>query len=178
MSASPIVPPSDTERVEHLHSPPEPPALEHRVRLSRLQWIGVPLFALVPLLALAGIFDDRSIEIAREVGSLSVRAQVPQGLRQNRSGIVEVDLENRGDTPLAVEVAISPEYLEDCTAIDMAPPPYRAWAARLEPIAPGDRAQVRLEYEGERAGLHEGVIRVRDEHGAEVRMPIRTFVFP
>jgi hypothetical protein len=178
MSASPVVPAQDTERVERLHSPPEPPTIDHRIALTRVQRIGVPLLALVPILAVAGVFDDRSVVVEREVGSLSVRAEMPQGVRQNRSGIVEIDLENRGASPVSAEVAISPEYLVDCMEIDMTPSPYRAWATRTEPIAPGERAQVRLEYEGERAGLHEGVLRIRESRGDEVRIPIRTFVFP
>ena len=178
MSARAIVPAADTERVERVHAPPAPPEIPHRIRLSRLQWAGVPLLALVPVLALAGVFDDRSAVVEREVGSLSVRAELPQGVRQNRSGIIEIDLVNQGDAPVSAEVAISPEYLDACIEIDMTPAPHRAWTSRVDAIAPGQRAHVRLEFQGERAGLHQGVIRVREGRGEEIRIPLRTFVFP
>lgn len=172
-----FVPAADTERVERVHGPPAPPRIPHRIRLSRLQWAGVPLLALVPALAVAGVFDDRSVVVEREVGALSVRAELPQGVRQNRSGIVEIELANDGDVPASAEVAISPEYLDACIEIDMTPAPHRAWASRVDAIAPGQRARVRLEFQGERAGLHQGVIRVHEGRD-EIRIPLRTFVFP
>jgi len=176
--SAPVVPPADTERVERVHAPPEPPQIDHRIELSRLQWVGVPLLMIVPALALAGVFDPGSVVVRREIGSLAVRTDTPRSIRQNRAGIVEIELENRGDEPVGAEVAISPEYLADCVAIEMTPAPHRAWAARVARIAPGERARVHIELEGEGAGFHEGVIRVRESSGREARIPVRTFVFP
>lgn len=176
--ADTLVRPADDARVERTEAAPEAPPLRRRLRFSLLQRIAIPILAVLPALALAGVFDEDPIVVERTVGSLAMRAEIPQRIRQNRTAVVHVDLENRGSEPVSAVVALSPEYLEESIAIEMTPHPHRAWASRFDRIEPGARARVSLQYEGESAGMHEGVLRVVDGAGHEARVRVRTFVFP
>lgn len=160
---------------------PEPPPMQRRVRVRWQQAVGLALLAVGPIAALAGAIDEHEQTTTRAVGPLAVRVAHVDRVRQNRTGRVALELRHDGDEPVAVEVAISPEYFEGAHAVQTAPPPVRAWMTQLPRVEPGDRTRVEVEYEAEHPGWYEGTLRLRvrglrggDVH--EARVPLATYV--
>lgn len=161
--------------------PPEPPSMQRRMRVRWQQALGLAVLAIGPIAALAGALDEHEHFATRSVGPLSVHVSHVDRVRQNRYGRVNVELDNGGDAPLAIEVAISPEYFDGADSVQMTPPPVRAWATRLERLEPGEEVRVEIEYRAELGGWYEGTLRIRavglgDGSVHEERVPLATYV--
>lgn len=152
--------------------------MRQRLHLPALQWIGLPLMLVMPALALAGAFDPHTARSRTSLGELEIEIEASDRVRLHRSAGIEVEVRNTGARAAGAEVALSPELLEGAQAIDFVPSPHRAWAVRLDAIAPGEARRVVVEYEADAPGVHRGALHVRDDEGREVRAPLQTIVFP
>lgn len=159
--------------------PPQPPDTEARVRLSLAQRIGLPLMALVPVLALAGVFGERQARREDARGPLLISAQVPTRLRYRQRTTLELSVTNRGVATLNdVRVRIDSSYLDRFSNVSLSPSASPDGAVRFGSLRPKESVRLTVTLEGERTGaLHAAAI-VSDAEGDTARVALASIVFP
>jgi hypothetical protein len=158
--------------------PPDPPEVEARLRLSKPQLIGLPIMALLPILALAGVFGERwkTGEAASE--RLRVRVEYPTRFRARISKPLTVSVENTSSETLeSVEVEFDHSYLGNFSSVSFKPDGRDAYTVSLDGLRPHEPRHIHVELEAENFGRHKGSIIVRTD-GHSVSVPIQTTVFP
>lgn len=159
--------------------PPAPPAVPQKLRLSRAQWIGLPLIVVIPVLALAGVFGETVAERADRHGPLVARASVPVRIRYRQRMTLELNVENRGNQALTdVQVRIDSSYLDRFSGVSLSPAASPDGAIRLGPVRAREAIRVAVTLEGDRFGVTEATAHVTDAQGDTVRLPLATLVFP
>lgn len=163
--------------------PPEPPPFERRVRLERLQLIGVPLLALIPLAALFGVFGQRS-ESVRAVGDgVTLELRYPSLLRYKTALPFEATVHNSGAQPLSqVAVRIDDAWLSHFTRIDLMPQPERLTERHAEividELPPGAQRKVIGVFEAHDRGRHTGQASVAIGGRVAATAELSTLVLP
>jgi hypothetical protein len=163
---------------EEINEPPRPPGQDRRLELRPLQLIGFPVLALIPVLAMAGLFGESWTSVSARSASLGVLVEYPTRFRARLSKPVSVVVENRSTAVLdTVEVSFDSTFVDRFPAITFAPEPHDAYVVSLNNLKPREQRRVRLEIDGERVGRHRGrvVARTRDDSAA---VELRTVVFP
>ena len=61
--------------------PPQPPEIRRRIAFHRTQLIGVPLLAIIPVLALFGVFGTTTGEARAESAELQMQVRYPTRFR-------------------------------------------------------------------------------------------------
>jgi hypothetical protein len=158
--------------------PPQPPPMDRGPRLSRSQWIGLPIIAVIPVLAIFGVFGERRKSSEAESSGLRARVEYPTRLRAMSSKPMIVRVENRSSTPLdTVDVVFDPAYMEHFSAVAFIPPPRDAYTVSLLGLRSGETRIVHVDVQGERIGRHDGRIVVR-WRGDSIAVALGTTVFP
>jgi hypothetical protein len=156
------------------------------VRLGPLEWIGVPLLALLPVLALLGVLGPSNAEqaVAVPASDLLVELSYPSRLRHKGDGEMRVLVHNTGSAPRrGLLLGLDQNYLERFGRVQSLPPSQSmvsgALRIALPPLAGGESASVRLMLEAGDWGRLPGWIELGDERGtALTRMEFRTLVLP
>jgi hypothetical protein len=160
------------------HEPPKAPEIDRRVRLARTQMIGMPIIALVPLLAMLGMFGERWNSEQASGTRLSATVEYPTRFRAKLGKPLTVHVENRSATAIdSVELEIDSSYVEQFAVTNFVPSPHDAHVVALGSIPPGEARRVRIELEGTRSGRHRGRVVVRAP-GDSVSFALTTIVFP
>jgi hypothetical protein len=141
--------------------PPQPPPIERRTRLGRVQKIGMPLLALIPVAALLGVFGPGEATSRAAAGELSIEVRYPSLLRHKTSQPFELTVTNRGATPaLGVAARIDEAWLSSFGAVEVRPQPQRLDARHAEfalgDLAPGAVRKVSGRLEAGDPGRHTG----------------------
>lgn len=161
-------------------APPQPRAgTPPRIRLTALQRVGLPLLALVPLLAMGGLFGERRDMLAAADGSLLVRAHVPTRFRYRQRMTLELSVTNRG--PSAVEdlrVRIDSSYLDRFSAVTITPFAAPDGAVHAGALAVGASTRLTVTLEGEDFGAIRGDAIATDAAGDTAHVALRSTVFP
>jgi hypothetical protein len=158
--------------------PPQPPEIDRRLRLAWPQLVGFPIIAIIPLLALGGVFGERWATSENTSGPLAVSVEYPSRFRARLSKPLVVRIENRSDAPLdSVEVAFDSSYVENFANAGFIPEARQAYVVVLDAVRAGETRRVQLQLEGESMGAHDGrvVVRARNDSAA---VAFRTTVFP
>lgn len=158
--------------------PPRPPDQDRRLKLGRLQLIGIPLLALIPVLAMAGVFGESWTSTSARSVALGVLVEYPSRFRARLSKPISVVVENRSAAVLdTVEVSFDSTFVNRFPAIVFVPEPLDAYVVSLTNLKPGEQRRVRVEIDGDRAGRHRGRVVVR-ARGDSAAVELRTMVFP
>jgi hypothetical protein len=174
---------SDALRRHMSHSalplPPQPPDTQSRLRLSRAQRIGLPVMALVPLLALAGFFGER-MEQRRDLrGPLLVSAQVPTRLRYRQRMTLELSVTNRGAAAVHdVRVHVDSSYVDRFSGVSFSPQASPDGSVRFGTLAPSESGRLAVTLEGEHVGVVRGAAIATDAAGDTARVALASAVFP
>ncbi len=161
------------------------PAYRRVVRIGPLEGIGIPALALLPLLSLLnalGPTDARLYAVAE--GTLSVDLIHPSRLRHHGTGELVIAVTN-GGTQAARDlvVALDETYLARFARTDTTPAPAAIASGRvrvpLPPLAPGERASVRVRLEADDWGRLPGWVELRGpDRPALARLAFSTLVLP
>ena len=157
---------------------PRAPLGAPRWVLTRKQWVGLPILALIPVLALFGAFGERTATVSETTPSLAVRVTYPERFRYRQTERLEIAVTNRSARALdSVLVSLDTAYFSRFTGVHVEPEPQAAYAVRLANVAPGETRLVVAEVTGDAYWRHPGTMGVamRDER-AVVR--ISSLVFP
>jgi hypothetical protein len=159
--------------------PPQPPDQPSRLRLSRSQWVGLPLMALVPVLALAGAFGERRERRQEAHGALLVAAHLPTRLRYRQRMTLDVSVTNRGGTSLDdVRIRVDSAYLDRFSGVSLSPSVSPDGGVAFGSLAARQSVRLSVTLEGDRAGAIRGTALVTDAEGDSVRVPLSSIVFP
>lgn len=162
--------------------PPQAPEVERRLRLNRLQRLGMPLIALFPLLALLGVFGISSGHRTSSGESISLAVDFPSRTRLRSGAAMVIEVSNRGGVTIeGVTVGVERDYVERFTNVSFNPAvaavSERYFEVELGALAPGAVSVVAVELEPSDYWRHEGKVRVT-AGGDETSVVVETFVFP
>jgi hypothetical protein len=148
------------------------------VQLTRKQWIGLPVLALVPLLALLGVLGDRERTIAIASPSLGITINYPERMRYRQSELLEISVVNRGQRVLdTVLVSIDTSYLSRFIGVRGTPPPATDFSVPLLGVQPGESRLLSVELTGNRYWRHPATVSATT--GPErTTVAFSTLVFP
>lgn len=159
--------------------PPEPPDVVPSLRLSVAQWVGIPLLALVPLVALAGVFGESKAERVDRHGPLLASANVPTRFRYRQRLTLEVSVANRSNAPVSdVRVRVDSSYLDRFSNVSLSPHALPDGSVAFGSLTPAASVLLAVTLEGERSGVIRGAAVVTDAQGDTVRIPLKSTVFP
>lgn len=157
--------------------PPKSPEVRRRFVLKGAQ-LGMPLLLLVPVLALAGVFDARGEWQASSPG-LSVSANGPSRTRATLDESLDIRVRNTSDGRFEdVRVRLDPAWQESLLRVSFLRPPGMDHWVSLGSLAPGEEGRVRVDFQVERLGKLTGAVEVEAGGVEPVRLPLEMFVFP
>lgn len=158
--------------------PTAPPQTRRRIAFTGKQRIGIPLLALIPVLALLGVFGERSTTVQARSASLAASVQYPVRFRYRQTEALQIVVRNISPRVIdTIEVSIDTAYLTRFTGVRLTPEPKTAFMVQLTGVKPGEQRLVASELQGERYGRHHGRIVVSTPNDSLV-VNVRTLVFP
>jgi len=164
----------ETER----RGPPEPPPGTPRLRLTRLQRLGLPILFLIPILALFGLLGEHFTEAHARGAGVALDARYPDRAHYRQPLSIRLHVRNETATKLdTVTVVLDSAFMSGFSDVSMSATLNGAYIARLTALAPGESRQLNAMVSGEKAGRHAGAISVTTPLGT-IRTPVATFVFP
>ena len=168
-------PPSGPRRA---NGPPPPPPHTPAVALTLRQWIGIPILALIPLLALFGLLGEHLHTMRASNGRLSVVVTYPDRVHYRQTLTMQLTVHNGGATTIdTVLVRYDTTYLNAFLISGAAPPFTASYIAPLRAIAPDETRLSSLTVAGDRRGRSRGAVMISAGPDT-VRVPLSTFVFP
>jgi hypothetical protein len=158
-------------------APRAPTDLPH-VRLTGKQWFGLPVLALIPLLAMLGVFGDRQRTIAVTSRSLGITIDYPDRMRYRQSELLEISVVNRSERALdTVLVSVDSSYLSRFIDVRGNPPPTTYFSVPLISMRPGETRLLSIELTGNRYWRHPATVTAAT--GSErTTVAFSTLVFP
>jgi hypothetical protein len=166
-----------TDPTTDLPDPPDAPEIERRIRLHRSQWLLIPLFLLLPLLALLGVFGEAHHTELIAAGPVQVSVRYPTILRYKLHGRIDVQLHNRSAITFdTITIALDTAYARQYTDVTSVPPFTSAYEVDVADVRADERFLVRIEMIADRHGSHDGdltIIAASDT--ARVRLSTRIF---
>lgn len=170
----------------HPHAPVRPPPaplFERRIRFDWPELIGLPLLAVLPLLALCGLFDEQRALVAARQHGLLVKVDYPSRLRFEHDSALDVVIRNERATPISnVRLVMDRAFLAHFDRLHFEPPSGTLhadrWELALPTIAPGDARHVRIEVRPAHPGLHHGLFALEAPDGTRLPVVVRTLIWP
>jgi len=157
---------------------PQPPSIPPKLHLSRKQWIGFPIILAIPIVALFGLFGEKTAFAHVKSASLDVGVSYPERFRYRQVQSLHLSVRNLSTQPLdTITVSFDTAYIPRFSSVRFDPPVKKAYAVELTDVKPMESRFVAVELWGQEYGMHRGTIIARA--GADSAMVhIRTFVFP
>lgn len=152
--------------------------MRRRIALTRKQWIGLPFLAAVPILALAGVFGERSMTTSARSGPILITVRYPERFRYRQMQSLDVSVRNVSTRVLdTVRVALDTSYVMRFIGVRIEPAPQSDFVVPLTNLKPSETRLVSAELTGDRYGVHQG--RVVATSGVDsATVVLRTIVFP
>lgn len=158
---------------------PDPPSIDRRVQLPLFRAIGMALVALVPLLALAGVFGERRTTETVDGRDITVRAAFPTRLKYEMLQSIAITVHNRSERSIdTVTVRLDSAHVLRFSGVTFIPDVDQAYAVRLAGVMPGESRLVAVEIQGQRYGRHSGPLHVETTSGDSLSIPLHTLVLP
>lgn len=158
---------------------PEAPEIDRRIAVPAFRAVGMAVIALVPVLALFGLFGERWTTGTASAGALAVQVEFPSRYRYKMLNSITATVENRSDRVIdTVTVRLDTAYALRFSTVVFTPPATEAYAVGLTRIPPGETALIVIELQGERYGRHTGLLRFESTTGDTVTVPVHTTIFP
>jgi hypothetical protein len=163
--------------------PPQAPKIDRKLVLDPLQAIGVPLLALIPILALAGLFGIDVEQRSGDSGVLSVNVEYPARTRLQTSGTLTIEVGNSGEQSLTgVTVGVERDYVEAFSEVSFTPSAAGIsddqYVVDLGEVPAGAWRRVVLEFSPQRYWRQRGTVNVSVEGGDSASVDVSTFVYP
>ncbi|HEY4548193.1 MAG TPA: hypothetical protein VIG90_17440 [Pedomonas sp.] len=158
--------------------PPLPPRIAPRLRLHRSELIGLPSIAVLPLLALLGVFGPGQQTAQGQSGGIEWSVEYPSRIRYAQIERVTVQLTNRSAAPIShISLGIDPDYIHAFTDVAFEPQPTSPYRVDIPALGPGESRLVAVELTADAYGAHQGRISVEAD-GTSADAQLSTFVFP
>lgn len=159
-------------------TPPPAPEIERRMRFYRYQWIGIPILALIPLLALLGVFGSSRASSSATGRALELHAAYPARMRYKTVDDIVVRVRNRSAAPIdSVWLHFEERYLDGFSNVDFVPQAEEVYRVPLTQLDAGEVGEVVLEVRAEAYGSRSG--RITAVGGSDtLDVSMRTLVLP
>jgi hypothetical protein len=158
--------------------PPRPPTTRTRLALTRKQYLGLPLLATIPVLALFGVFGERRADASSASHVLEMRVRYPSRFRYRQIESLDVTVRNiSGRTLDTVSVSIDTAYITRFSNVRIEPAPREPFVVVLIHLRPMESRLVTAELWGAQYGSHSGRISASAQADT-VSTLVNTFVFP
>lgn len=169
------------QRAAGAPEPPTPPEVPRRLRFHRLQLIGVPLLAVLPVLALVGVFSPRTLEAGGVSGSVGLTVRYPATLRYQMQGRLEIRARNLGDTPAQLAVEVERQYADRFEGLAFTPAVTEAttgsYRVELGTVPAGASRSVSVEIRADDYWRSSGTVTLRSQDAA-AKVLVGTWVYP
>lgn len=164
---------------------PKPQEIQRRTQFYKLQAIGLPILALIPLAAMFGLFDSANGATRASSNGIQLEISYPSRVRYetNRPLVIVVKNETGAMLPKA-ELEISRNYIEEFDKTEFVPDPDRssdkAYIFELKDLKPGEPQSVsaRMEFDYVRSGKQPCTVRVKSDGRELAAATFETFLFP
>jgi hypothetical protein len=157
----------------------DPPEIERRFSFHRYQCVGIPVLALVPALALAGVFEEQLTRSTARNNVLTANVIQPSRARYGRKTTLEVLVRNDSpDTLESVVVRLDPKYLDRFASVTIIPVPRHAFEVVVESLRSGENRRIAVELEPRDYWAQEGIVDVIVSGRTPLTLALRTWVFP
>jgi len=157
---------------------PQPPSIEPKLQLTRKQWIGFPIMLAIPIIALFGLFGERTALTRAKSASLEVAVSYPEKFRYRQVQPLHLSVRNLSAQQLdTITVSVDTAYISRFSSVRFDPPAKKAYAIELTDVKPMESRYIAVELWGQDYGVHRGTIVARAGTDSAV-VRFRTFVFP
>lgn len=168
---------------EQIQKPPEPPEIKRKFQFYLIQWIGVPLLMVIPILALFGVFGESFQKANASNAEFDMTVEYPSRFRYKMTNPVEVSLTNKSSRPIQnLTVDFEHSYISKFSEVQFTPQPKEvtgdSYKIELTEIMPGETRRVSASLQGEHYGSHQGFVRAKSESGSGSEVQMETFIFP
>ncbi len=163
--------------------PPQPPPIERRIQISKLQKIGIPLLLLLPLLALFRVFGETSATAHAANDVLALQVEYPTRYRYKMISPLIVEVTHLAETdPVTVTVEFSRPYMDRFSNVTFLPDVEAitpdSYRVELPDMAAGEARTIAVEIEARQYWQHSGEVTASLEGEPPVSIPLQTWVFP
>ena len=146
--------------------------------MHRIELVGIILLALLPLLAVLGVFGPASGEGQASGGQLQVRVEHPTLMRFQNLERLRIVVTNEGaESVQDIRIAIDPDYVEAFSGASFEPQPDQPYSFEVAELRPGEQRLFTTELTANEFGRHEGRLTF-ESPGAAGTAQFHTFVFP
>jgi hypothetical protein len=158
---------------------PDAPDIDRRIRIPAFRAIGMAVIALIPVLAVAGVFGERWSRATAHGASLEVGVEFPTRCRYRMLNSVTATVTNRSPRTIdTVTVRLDTAYALRFSTVVFTPAAQEAYSVPLTAIASGETRLVVIELQGERYGRHAGRLRFESTSGDSLSVRLHTLIFP
>lgn len=158
--------------------PPQPPRIAPRLHLHRSELIGLPAIAVLPLLALLGVFGPSQKTVQEQSGTIEWSVDYPSRIRYAQIERLTVQLTNRGAAPVSqISLGIDPDYMHAFSDVAFEPQPRTPYRIDIPELGPGESRLVAVQMTADAYGPQRGRVSV-EAGGASASADLSTFVFP
>ena len=163
--------------------PPQPPEIKRTLQFHLTQLIGVPLLAVLPVLALLGVFGTTRGEASAQSAALELHVEYPTRSRYKVINAIEVSVRNLTEQPLStVTVSFDETYISKFSNVQFTPSVKtvtdEVYRVELSDLQPGETQLVSVEVQAEEYGAHRGTIKVAAGEAEAAQVDLATIVFP
>lgn len=163
--------------------PPAPPEMKRRVTIYPMQALGMSLIALIPLLALLGVFGEVDQRISTTGASFTVQAEYPARTRHRVFETITITITNAAQQAYeSATVEVSEDFIASFAEVafdvevDRITP--EAYVFQLDDFQPGESRIIGVELRADRYWQQNGIVRVSAPGAEPVELTISMFVFP
>jgi hypothetical protein len=167
---------------------PQPPHFQRRLNIAPLQLLGIPLLAILPILALFGVFGQSTGVVEASNGALYMRVEYVTRSRYRMQEPLRVTIGNRGESspdsamPVTITVAFERGYLDHFADIQFSPDvdaiTEREYQVELRDVQPGETRIIDVELRGNHYWQKSGTISASIGNEQAVTVTVRTTIFP
>ena len=162
---------------------PQPPPFERQIQIAPLQLIGIPLLALLPLLALFGVFGESRATEAASNEEIAIEVDYVSRFRYKMVESMTVEVTNLShQAPATITVAFERDYIVHFSAVTFAPTIKQIMAdtyrVELTGVRSGQTQVIDVELQGEHYGRETGNISAAMSGNQPVTVSVSTTVFP
>ena len=174
----PPPPSAPTVSPERAGQPPEAPRLRPRFRMHRNELAGLLVIAVLPFLAIMGIFGPRAERARAWSSALVLDVEYPGRFRRGMTQRLEATVSNRSPVLMPkVTLRFERAYLGAFGVISVMPDVTEPYVIELPNLQSGESRPVVIELEAERYGRHRGQLTAT--YGSNsVAATLTTLVFP
>jgi hypothetical protein len=172
-----------SQQQEHFVAPPKAPDLSRKIRLYNFQYVGMAIMLLIPILALAGAFGESFTTVEAVSRDLRLTVDYATRYRYKMLNSLVAEIDNLTDTDIPkLTITFSRDYIDWFSTVVFSPAATlitdTVYEVELQDVRAGETQVVAVELQGERYGIHTGLITAVAEGLEPVSVEVSTIIFP